>query len=75
MVDDKALFELLVDNPKMGDKALNSVMSPPLPIVKFNTKIEAVSQLINKDVPAVLVELENGKHHIITRYDIIAAIA
>ncbi len=75
MVDDKALFELLVDNPKMGDKALNSVMSPPLPIVKFNAKIEAVSQLINKDVPAVLVELENGKHHIITRYDIIAAIA
>ncbi len=75
MVNDKALFELLVDNPKMGDKALNSVMSPPLPIVKFNTKIEAVSQLINKDVPAVLVELENGKHHIITRYDIIAAIA
>lgn len=75
MVDDKALFELLVDNPKMGDEPLNNVMSPALPIVKYNTKIEAVSKLISKDTPAVLVELENGKHHIITRYDIIAAIA
>ena len=75
MVDDESLFELLVNNKEKENESLNSVMRAPFPIVKFNTKIEEVSKLITKDNPAVLVELENGKHHIITRYDIITSIA
>jgi len=32
-----------------------------------------VSKLITKDNQAVLVDLENGKYHIITKFDIISA--
>jgi cystathionine beta-synthase len=49
-------------------------MGKPFPIVNENTPIEEVSKLINKDNQAVLVALENGKHHIITKYDIISSI-
>ena len=49
-------------------------MGKTYPIVKANTPIEEISKLITKDNQAVLVELENGKHHIITKHDIISSI-
>ena len=39
------------------------------------TKIEELSKLINKETPAVLVELKSGGHHIVTRHGLIAAMA
>ena len=36
--------------------------------------IEEVSKLFTKDNQAVLVDLGNQKHHIITKYDIIGSI-
>ena len=47
----------------------------PFPVVKEDATIEQVSKLISKDVTAVLVELDNGNHHIITRQDLISAIS
>ena len=49
-------------------------MGKPYPVVKAGTSIEEVSKLITKDNQAVLIELENGKYHIITKYDIINSI-
>ncbi|MFK7785929.1 MAG: CBS domain-containing protein [Crocinitomicaceae bacterium] len=43
-------------------------------MVKEGTSIEEISKLINKEMHAVLVELEDGSHHIVTRHDIISAI-
>jgi hypothetical protein len=43
--------------------------------VKGNTKCEDVAKLINKDSSAVIVELESGSKHILTRQDIIASLA
>lgn len=59
----------------MVDEPIASVMKDPLPVVKESATFEQVSALINHDTPAVLVELANGKYNIVTRYDIIAAIA
>jgi cystathionine beta-synthase len=44
-------------------------------VVNHNTSVEELCKLINKDTPAVLVELADGKSHIVTRYDIISAMA
>tara|TARA_B100001059_G_C17290484_1_gene312498 strand:+ start:232 stop:381 length:150 start_codon:yes stop_codon:yes gene_type:complete len=49
-------------------------MGAAYPIVTLNTSIDKVSKLITKDSQAVLVDLGEGKHHIITKYDIINAI-
>lgn len=73
-VDDKKLFSLLIDQPELRDTPISKIMSDPFPVVKENAKLEDLSQLINRENTAVLVELENGKHHIITRHDLILAI-
>ena len=49
-------------------------MGKAYPIVKKSAKLEMISKLISKENEAVLVDLENGNHHIITKYDIISAI-
>ena len=74
-VDDSKVYQLLVGNPELRNAPISSIMQEPLPVVKEGTAIEAISRLITKDIAAVLVELENGKYHIITRHDLISAIA
>jgi cystathionine beta-synthase len=49
-------------------------MGKPYPIVALGTSIEAVSKLFTRDNQAVLIDLGNGKYHIITKYDIIGSI-
>lgn len=73
-LDETDLFRSYVEDKNIADKPIKDVMGKPFPIVKANTSIEEVSKLINKDNQAVLVELENGKHHIITKHDVISSI-
>ncbi len=73
-VDDKTLFQALLDNPNLLDKPLADVMQKALPIVPENEKIEVIKKLFNEETPAVLVKLDNGKYNIITRYDMINAL-
>jgi cystathionine beta-synthase len=73
-VDETDLFRSYVEDKDIADKPIKSVMGKPYPIVKATTSIEEISKLINKDNQAVLVDLGNGKHHIITKHDIISSI-
>ncbi|WP_299112951.1 pyridoxal-phosphate dependent enzyme [uncultured Winogradskyella sp.] len=73
-VDETDLFRKYVEDKNISDLPIKEVMSKPYPIVKKNTKIEEISKLINKENNAVLVDLENGKYHIITKHDIISAL-
>lgn len=72
-LDDVHTYQVIVDDPSKRDSAISQVMQKPFPVVKAATAIEEVSKLINKETPAVLVELENGRFHIVTKHDIIAA--
>ena len=73
-VDESDLFQSYVANKDVADKPIREVMGKPYPMVKLGTSIEEVSKLFTKDNQAVLVDLANGKHHIITKYDIIGSI-
>lgn len=73
-VDESDLFQSYVADKDVADKPIKDVMGKPFPIVKHGTPIEEVSKLFTKENEAVLVELENGNHHIITKYDIIGSI-
>lgn len=73
-VDDKKLFNLLIDQPELRDTPISQIMEAAFPIVEENAKLEDVSKMINKENSAVLVKLNDGKHHIITRHDLILAI-
>ena len=73
-VDETDLFQSYVADKDVADKPIREIMGKPYPIVKLGTSIEEVSKLFSKDNQAVLVDLGNGKHHIITKYDIIGSI-
>lgn len=73
-IDDVHVFQLLIENPDLLNAPISSVMLPCLPIVAYDASIEHISRLINKETPAVIVKTPNG-HHIITRHDLIAAMA
>jgi len=73
-VDETDLFRSYVADKNVAEKPIKDVMGKPFPIVKLGTPIEEVSKLFTKENDAVLVDLENGNHHIITKYDIIGSI-
>ena len=73
-VDESDLFQSYVNDKDVADKPIREVMGKPYPVVKIGTAIEDVSRLFTKENQAVLVDLGNGKHHIITKYDIIGSI-
>src|SRR5574343_81005 len=73
-VDESDLFQSFITDKNTAERPIREVMGKPFPIVKIGTPVEDVSKLITKDNQAVLVDLGNGKHHIITKYDIIGSI-
>jgi len=73
-VDESALFKAFMENKDMDSTPIKEVMKEPFPIVKAKTSLDEISKLIKNGNPAVLVALENGKHHIITKYDVISHI-
>ncbi|WP_264552053.1 pyridoxal-phosphate dependent enzyme [Flavobacterium sp. N2038] len=73
-VDETDLFRSYVADKNVAEKPIKEVMGKPFPIVKKGTPIEEVSKLFTKENDAVLVDLGNGHHHIITKYDIIGSI-
>ena len=74
-IEDSHMYQVLVDDPTLRDAPISSIMRAAFPVVNHNTPVEELCKLINKDTPAVLVELADGKSHIVTRYDIISAMA
>ncbi|MDY8138522.1 pyridoxal-phosphate dependent enzyme [Aquimarina sp. 2201CG5-10] len=73
-VDESALFTAFLDDKSMDSTPIKEVMKAPFPIVNAKTSLDEISKLIKNGNPAVLVALENGKHHIITKYDVISHI-
>ncbi|MFD2910078.1 pyridoxal-phosphate dependent enzyme [Flavobacterium ardleyense] len=73
-VDESDLFQSFITDKNTAERPIREVMGKPFPIVKIGTPVEEVSKLITKDNQAVLIDLGNGNHHIITKYDIIGSI-
>ncbi len=73
-VDEGDLFQLFFKDRNLSDKPIKDVMQKPFPIVKMNAPLSEISQLINKNNDAVLVDLGNDKYQIITKHDVISAI-
>ncbi len=74
-VSEGGLFEKLFQSPDLKTQSVLSVMERPYPEVSFDTQVERLLKLINKDNGAVLSKDETDTYHIITKYDIIQALA
>jgi cystathionine beta-synthase len=73
-LDESDLFQSYVNDKNSAERPIREIMGKPYPIVQLGTKIEEVSKLFSRENAAVLIDLGNGKHHIITKYDIIGSI-
>ncbi len=73
-VDESDLFQSYVSDRNSADKPIKEVMGKPYPVVQKGTPIDEVCKLFSANNQAVLLDLGNGKHHIITKSDIINTI-
>lgn len=73
-ISESGLFQKIFDNPDIKNAKVSEVIEPALPVVAFDTPVEKLSRLINRDNGAVLAKDEGGNYHIITKYDILQAI-
>ncbi|AXG72444.1 putative cystathionine beta-synthase [Kordia sp. SMS9] len=73
-VDETTLFSKFIENKDIADTYILDIMEKPFPVVHHKTVIDDISKLITKDNQAVLVDLGDHVHHIITKYDIIKGI-
>lgn len=73
-ISENGLFQKVFSNPDIKNAKVESVMEPAYPVVEFNTPVEKLSTLINKENGAVLSKDEVGNFHIVTKYDVIQAL-
>lgn len=74
-VSEGGLFEKLFQSPDLKGQLVSAVMESPYPEVSFDTQVERLLKLFNKYNGAVLSKDEADTYHIITKYDIIQALA
>jgi len=73
-ISENGLFQKVFSNPDIRNARVGDVMEPAFPVVAYNTPIEKLKTLINKDNGAVLAKDEAGNLHIVTKYDVIQAL-
>jgi cystathionine beta-synthase len=74
-ISESGLFQKVFSDPDIKNAKVENVMEPAFPVVDFNTPIEKLRTLINKDNGAVLSKDEAGNYHIVTKYDVIQALS
>jgi cystathionine beta-synthase len=74
-VSEGGLFQKMFTNPDIKTASVETVMEHAYPVVSYDTPVERLGGLINKDNGAVLAKDESGNYHIVTKYDVIHTLA
>lgn len=72
-ISQHGLFKKIFADPALKNTNIREMMEPKFPIVPFDCPVEKLTQYISKDNGAVLTRDEAGAYHIVTKYDVIAA--
>ncbi len=62
---------MLSNGADIRNKKIQDVIEAPYPVVAFDTPVERISSLINKENGAVLAKDDSGNFHIVTKYDVL----
>ena len=73
-ISEGGLFQKIFNNPEIKNSSVQDVLEPSFPVVSFDTPVEKLSHLINKENGAVLAKDEAGNYHIVTKYDVIQSL-
>ncbi|MCS7077819.1 MAG: cystathionine beta-synthase [Bacteroidia bacterium] len=73
-ITESRLLNKLIDDPSAKGQPVESIMGYPFPFVMPYTTVDAMTKMITKDNPALLVKLDDSTIDIITKYDLIAGL-
>lgn len=74
-VTQDGLFKHLLEREDLRERPVSEVMDAPLPLVGMDTPIDRLSRFLGKGVNAILSRDDSGGLHIVTRYDVLDALA
>ncbi|MBA3648827.1 MAG: pyridoxal-phosphate dependent enzyme [Chitinophagales bacterium] len=74
-INESGLLMKLLSNHEIKSFAVESVMDAPLPVLTSDTPLDKLSGIINKEAGAVIIPDGLNNMHIVTKSDIIRAIA
>jgi cystathionine beta-synthase len=72
-LNDNHILSILFKNQEALDMPIDHYMLPSFPMVAGSDTVDAISKMITKENPAVLVKELSGQVHILTKYDLIGA--
>jgi len=70
-LSEATLMARVLENPTVLDSAVQELMDAPLPVVDSHVDLPAVTGLLSRQNPAVLVRKDGALVGIITRYDVL----
>jgi cystathionine beta-synthase len=73
-ISESGLFNKILNNAEIKNQPIQFAIEKAYPEVAFDTPVERLSALINKENGAVLSKDEMGTYHIVTKYDIIQSL-
>ncbi len=65
------LMARVIEDPQLLDKAVETVMSAPFPVVDSHLDADEATRLLTRDNPAVLVRASGKVNGIVTRFDVV----
>lgn len=75
-VSESGLFNKMMSNGQdIKNKNVQDIAEPAYPVIALDTPVERITKLITKENGAVLAKDETGTFHIVTKYDVISALA
>ena len=74
-VQEDDVLKLALQGRDLRKVLVREVMGKPFPVVPRTASVEQVTHMITSGSPAVFVELGDGRYGIVTKYDIVRAVA
>lgn len=72
-LDDTRVLTAIIDDPSIVDRPVTQIMGAPFPVVNPTEEVRKVAANITKETGAVLVKFGESEYHILSRYDLVAA--
>lgn len=74
-IDERSIFNALCSGNGTNGLKVKDIMGAPYPIIDSDEDLKQVMRMVDKNTSAVIVRIDEGNHHIITRHDLIAAMS
>lgn len=69
------ILNRLIDDPASRDASVGDLMEKPFPVIPGDMRADQITNMLNRNTPAVLVQQEGNRLDILTKSDLIQALS